>query len=182
MMPSVKPRTMGSPSAGHIRPDQACSVHAPGIITPCPLWSGQSPGPDEKTRHRRPGHTGLAAALRTQHHRDYLNHTPLVPSWSDLRWRGWRCSSASYRHADNTWTGRHPWGDRSFHPDWTPFVEQATIRQLLLFGFPPPGHPYWTPETIQDLQVRYPGLDTRRWRPDSLRNGPGRMPISSGEP
>jgi hypothetical protein len=73
----------------------------------------------------------------------------------------------SYRHADNLWTGRHAWGDHSFHPDWTPFVEQATVRQLLLFGFPPPGHPYWTPETIEGLQVRYPGLDTRPWRPEA---------------
>ena len=42
----------------------------------------------------------------------------------------------SYKHADNLWTGRHAWGDRSFHPDWNPFVEQASIRQLALFGFP----------------------------------------------
>lgn len=67
----------------------------------------------------------------------------------------------SYKHADNLGTGRHAWGDHSFHPDWNPFVEQATLRQLLLFGFPPPGHPYWTPQTLQDLAVRYPGLDTR---------------------
>jgi hypothetical protein len=70
----------------------------------------------------------------------------------------------SYRHADNAWTGRHAWGDHSFHPDWTPFVEQATLRQLLLFGFPQPGHPYWTEETISQLQVRYPNLDTTQWQ------------------
>jgi hypothetical protein len=49
-------------------------------------------------------------------------------------------------------------------PDWNPFVEQATIRQLQLFGFPPPGHPYWTPVTLRELAVRYPGLDTRPWQ------------------
>jgi hypothetical protein len=162
-----------------------------------------------------------ATSYEQERHRDYLNHTPLVPSASDLRWRGlemfiWlsdvpedhgpahivplpvtagvpalphgylrserpdffeheqsgagpagtvvaystdtfhrgtettgprsaRYSAhVSYRHADNLWTGRHAWGDRSFHPDWKPFVEQATVRQLLLFGFPPAGHPYWT--------------------------------------
>ena len=35
------------------------------------------------------------------------------------------------------------------------------------FGFPPPGHPYWTPETIIQLHVRYPGLDTHQWQPGS---------------
>ena len=181
-----------------------------------------------------------AANYEQEHHRDYLNHTPLVPS-PDLRWRGlemfiWlsdvpddygptrivplpvtagapalphgylrserpdfyehevsgagpagtivaystdtfhrgteitapqsaRYSAhVSYRHADNLWAGRHAWGDRSFHPDWKPFVEQATVQQLLLFGFPPPGHSYWTPEAIEGLQVRYPGLDTRQWQ------------------
>jgi hypothetical protein len=29
-----------------------------------------------------------AASYEQEHHRDYLNHTPLVPSTGDLRWRG----------------------------------------------------------------------------------------------
>jgi hypothetical protein len=70
----------------------------------------------------------------------------------------------SSQHADNLWTGRPAWGDRSFHPDWNPFVGQASMRQLALFGVPPPGRPYWTPQTIAQLAARYPGLDTRRWR------------------
>lgn len=37
------------------------------------------------------------------------------------------------------------------------------MRQLLLFGFPPPGHPYWTPQTLSDLAVRYPRLDVEKW-------------------
>jgi Phytanoyl-CoA dioxygenase (PhyH) len=186
-----------------------------------------------------------AAGYEQEHHRDYLNHTPLVPAAADPRWRGlemfiwlsdvtedhgpthvvplpvtagapalphgylrserpsWyerersgagpagtvvaystdtfhrgteitaprsaRFSAhVSYKHADNHWTGRHSWGDRSFHPHWNPFVEQASTRQLLLFGFPPPGHPYWTPQTVDDLAVRYPGLSPRQWRPGAV--------------
>jgi ectoine hydroxylase-related dioxygenase (phytanoyl-CoA dioxygenase family) len=182
-----------------------------------------------------------AAAYEQEHHRDYLNHTPLVPAADDVRWRGlemfiwlsdvpedhgpthlvplavtagvpplphgylrperpeWYArersaagpagtvvaystdtfhrgteirasrsarfsAHASYKHADSQWTSRHSWGDRSFCPDWNPFAEQATVRQLQLFGFPPPGHPYWTPQTLRDLAVRYPGLDTRPWQ------------------
>ena len=181
-----------------------------------------------------------ATTYEQEHHRDYLNHTPLAPS-TDIRWRGlemfiWLSDvteelgpthlvplsvteglpalphvqrrserpalyehelsgagpagtivvystdtfhrateltapgagrfsiHASYRHADNTWTSRHSWGDQSFHPDWQPFVEQATMRQLLLFGFPPPGHPYWTPETLEGVATRYPGLDVTPWQ------------------
>jgi hypothetical protein len=181
-----------------------------------------------------------ATTYEQEHHRDYLNHTPLAPS-IDIRWRGlelfiWLSEvteelgpthlvplsvtnglpalphlqqrseqpalyqqegsalgpegtmvaystdtfhrateltaplsarfsiHASYRHAENTWTSRHSWGDRSFHPDWPSFVEQATMRQLLLFGFPPPGHPYWTSETIKGVATRYPGLDLTAWQ------------------
>ena len=84
---------------------------------------------------------------------------------------------ASYRHAHNTWTSRHSWGDRSFHPDWLPFVEQATVRQLLAFGFPPPGHPYWTSETLEGVATRYPGLDVGPWRgPDSPEGDTSALP------
>lgn len=180
-----------------------------------------------------------AATYEQEHHRDFLNHTPLVPS-SDIRWRGvemfiWlvdvpqalgptrivplsvsgemppiphtysrserphfyesEVSSAgvvgtvlaystetfhrgteltqpnsarfsahvSYRRADAPWLDRHAWGDRSFMPEWAPFVEQASPRQLLLLGFPAPGHPYWTQETVKGMKVRYPGLDLSSW-------------------
>jgi ectoine hydroxylase-related dioxygenase (phytanoyl-CoA dioxygenase family) len=180
-----------------------------------------------------------ATTYEQEHHRDYLNHTPLAPS-SDTRWRGvemfiWLCdvpeslgptrivplsvsgtvpalphtysrsgrpdfyesevSSAggpgtvvaystetfhrgteltrptsarfsahvSYRRADAPWLDRHAWGDRSFLPAWNPFIEQASARQLLLFGVPPPGHPYWTSETLEGMKVRYPGLDLSSW-------------------
>jgi hypothetical protein len=38
-----------------------------------------------------------AANYEQEHHRDYLNHTPLVPSASDLRWRGSRSLPAHAR-------------------------------------------------------------------------------------
>lgn len=181
-----------------------------------------------------------AVHYEQEHHRDYLNHTPLAPS-REIRWRGlemfiWLTDvnedlgpthlvplsvtngipalphvqgrserpalyeheasgagpagtvvaystdtfhrateltaedaarfsiHASYRHADNTWTSRHSWGGQSFHPDWQPFVEQATVQQLLLFGFPPPGHPYRTSETLEGVATRYPGLDLTPWQ------------------
>lgn len=181
-----------------------------------------------------------AADYRQAHHRDYLNHTPLVPSsapqfrqlemfvyLSDVtiehgpthlvsrtvtgpvpalphaylpserpEWyaaevpaagpagtvlaysvdtfhrgtamrapRGARYTmQVNFRAAANEWMTRHSWGDRSFEPAWTPFVHRATPRQLQLFGFPPPGHPFWTPETLTGMAERYPSLDLSAWR------------------
>lgn len=70
----------------------------------------------------------------------------------------------NYRPAAAEWAQRHAWADRSHDPHWYRFVEQATPRQLELFGFPAPGHPYWTPATLDGVGQRYPGLDMTPWR------------------
>ena len=71
----------------------------------------------------------------------------------------------NYRPAAAEWAQRHAWADRSHDPRWYRFVEQATPRELALFGFPPPGHAYWTAETLAGVGQRYPGLDLAPWRP-----------------
>ena len=55
---------------------------------------------------------------------------------------------------------RHAWANRSHEPEWYAFVARASLRQLLLFGFPPPGHPFWNAETLASVAQRYPGLDS----------------------
>lgn len=70
----------------------------------------------------------------------------------------------NYRPATAEWAHRHAWADRSHNPHWYRFVEQASPRQLELFGFPRPGHPYWTAETLTGVSQRYPGLDMQPWR------------------
>ncbi len=70
----------------------------------------------------------------------------------------------SFRPAADEWVGRQGWGDRSFDSSWEPFVNRASVEQLALFGFPPPGHPFWTPRTLAALEVRYPDLCTAPWR------------------
>jgi hypothetical protein len=66
--------------------------------------------------------------------------------------------------------GRRGWGHWANHPTWVPFVERLTPDQLSVFGFPPPGHDYWTMATIDGVQRRYPGLDMAPWR-DGLATG-----------
>jgi hypothetical protein len=70
----------------------------------------------------------------------------------------------SFRLAEAEWGQGTGWADRSHEPAWYRFVHRATPRQLALFGFPPPGHPYWTATTIRGVGERYPGLDMTPWR------------------
>jgi hypothetical protein len=69
----------------------------------------------------------------------------------------------NFRAGANEWMTRHSWGDRSFDPHWAPFVESVDPSRLSLFGFPAPGHPYWTRQTLNALAGRYPNLDTSYW-------------------
>lgn len=71
----------------------------------------------------------------------------------------------NYRAATSEWAHRHAWASRSHHRAWYRFVERASVRQLLLFGFPPPGHAFWTDATLAAMALRYPNLDLSQWRP-----------------
>lgn len=69
-----------------------------------------------------------------------------------------------FRPAHVEWAQRLAWADRSHLPHWYRFVSRASPRQLELFGFPPPGHRYWTAETLAGVGQRYPDLDLLPWR------------------
>jgi hypothetical protein len=43
-------------------------------------------------------------------------------------------------------------------------IEKLTPRQRQLLGIPAPGHDYWTDETVDYLEVRYPGADSTPYR------------------
>jgi hypothetical protein len=70
----------------------------------------------------------------------------------------------AYRPARAEWGQRMPWASRSHEPGWYRFAHRATPRQLALFGFPPPAHPYWTEATLAGTAQRYPGLNMTPWR------------------
>ncbi|MEV0718457.1 phytanoyl-CoA dioxygenase family protein [Asanoa sp. NPDC050611] len=69
-----------------------------------------------------------------------------------------------FRPANLHWGQRVAWAERSFSTPWVDFVGRATPRQLQTFGFPPPGHDYWTAETLAGTAQRYPMLDLTPWR------------------
>ena len=70
----------------------------------------------------------------------------------------------NFRAAGNEWMSRYSWAIRAHSDEWYAFVERASVSQLRAVGFPPPGHPYWTDETLAGTALRYPGLDLSPWR------------------
>jgi len=70
----------------------------------------------------------------------------------------------SFKPGGMEWGGYQAWPFKGFQPAWHQWVRRATPRQLALLGFPRPGDPYWTDETIAGVGARYPGLDMTPWR------------------
>ncbi|HXQ61411.1 MAG TPA: phytanoyl-CoA dioxygenase family protein [Acidimicrobiales bacterium] len=70
----------------------------------------------------------------------------------------------AYKPAHLDWIGYQAWPIKGFSPEWHKFVRQASVRQLSVLGFPEPGDPYWTDETLAGVAARYPGLDMSPWR------------------
>jgi hypothetical protein len=71
----------------------------------------------------------------------------------------------NFRKSSDDWITRRAWTDRANRGSaWSNFVAAASPDQLRLFGFPPPGHPYWTDTTLGGVAQRYPGFDPEPWR------------------
>jgi hypothetical protein len=77
----------------------------------------------------------------------------------------------NFRPAGSDWQSRHSWQRHANRPAWSHFVEVASPRQLALFGWPPPGHSFWTEQTVAAIQQRYPGLDVTAWRTAVVTTG-----------
>jgi hypothetical protein len=69
-----------------------------------------------------------------------------------------------YRGADCPFNGYHQYSQFGEKPEMKRFIQQATPRQREMLGFPPPGHPYWTPQTLAAVAARYPRMDITPYR------------------
>lgn len=69
-----------------------------------------------------------------------------------------------FKIAGQDWIGFDAPQARATSPDWVAFAEGCTVRELELFGFPPPGHPIWDDALIAATADRYPNLDLTAWR------------------
>ncbi|MFZ0667125.1 MAG: phytanoyl-CoA dioxygenase family protein [Acidimicrobiales bacterium] len=70
----------------------------------------------------------------------------------------------SFRKGAAEWGGYHAWPYKGLSPDWHNFVNGSNPRELATLGFPKPGHPYWTEQTLAGVSARYRGLDMALWR------------------
>ncbi len=70
----------------------------------------------------------------------------------------------SYKPAATDWLGSFGLPNAGEDMSWHRFMQRTNERQLTVLGFPPPGHPYWTAETLAGVAARYPLLDLSPWR------------------
>ena len=70
----------------------------------------------------------------------------------------------TYAPAACKWLGIVGWSQRAIRPDFSAWIETASPHERTLFGFPPPGHSYWTEETLGGVGARYPGMDLTPYR------------------
>ena len=89
-----------------------------------------------------------------------LYRTDILHRGSDMTGEGRSQVSllADFQVRGTTWGGKMAWPKQS--PDrWARFIPQCDVRQRDLFGFPRPGDPYWSEETLDGVAARYPGID-----------------------
>ena len=78
----------------------------------------------------------------------------------------------AFKPAATDWIGYHAFPARAEDMAWHRFMRYATERQLTLLGFPKPGDPYWTTQTLAGVAARYPSLDMYAWRDAVPRPSP----------
>jgi hypothetical protein len=133
-----------------------------GIDEEQPTWLSQRGSPELYEREvSAAGSAGTVVA--------YANDT-FHRGTAMTRPRGARYTiHVNFRPEGVDWISRHPWQKYTNSSCWHAFVLRATPEQLALFGFPRPGHPYWTDEAIRGVAERYPGLDLKPWN-DAMRS------------
>jgi Phytanoyl-CoA dioxygenase (PhyH) len=94
-----------------------------------------------------------------------LYRTDILHRGSDMTGSGRSRFSilADYQVRGTTWGGKMAWPKAS--PErWARFIPQCGVRERDLFGFPRPGDPYWSEQTLAGVAARYPGLDLSPYR------------------
>jgi hypothetical protein len=129
-----------------------------GVSAATPLWPNVRPAGDPLYARERPAEaragSALIYSLRTWH-------------------RGARMTAASGQriaHHLSFYNGACRWlGATCFHrqaesPEMHALITRSSPQQRWALGFPLPGSPYWTEDTIRDSQLRYPGIDFAPYR------------------
>jgi ectoine hydroxylase-related dioxygenase (phytanoyl-CoA dioxygenase family) len=70
----------------------------------------------------------------------------------------------AFHTAGYPWLGSHTFQGLGHRAEMQHLVTHATPRQRELLGFPAPGDPYWTEETLAGVAARYPEMDMSPYR------------------
>jgi ectoine hydroxylase-related dioxygenase (phytanoyl-CoA dioxygenase family) len=70
----------------------------------------------------------------------------------------------AYQHRSMTWGGWRNYVRTAPRPDMATLITQLSPDRRSMVGFPPIGDPYWTPESIDAVQRRYPEMDLTPYR------------------
>ena len=66
-----------------------------------------------------------------------------------------------YGRADHYWEGVRSFTNLGMNEHFRAFIGRLAARERALFRFPPPGHEYYTQETLARLEEQYPGWNAR---------------------
>ncbi|MEM7218524.1 MAG: phytanoyl-CoA dioxygenase family protein [Pseudomonadota bacterium] len=70
----------------------------------------------------------------------------------------------SYTPARARWTGIVGWSEQANRKEFARWMAGATTAERELFGFPPPGDPFWDEEALAGVAARYPDMDLTPYR------------------
>ncbi|RPG29111.1 MAG: hypothetical protein CBC52_005680 [Gammaproteobacteria bacterium TMED92] len=70
----------------------------------------------------------------------------------------------SYAPKGPKWLGIVGWPEQGVHKSFTAWMEQATLEERELIGFPAPGDEYWSDETLAGVSARFPNMDMRPYK------------------
>jgi hypothetical protein len=70
----------------------------------------------------------------------------------------------AFQKAGSTWAGWRSLAMGGNDPALATLLCALSPRQRTILGFPAPGHPYWTSETLTDVGRRYPAMDLGPYR------------------
>jgi hypothetical protein len=129
-------------------------------------------GPEANFSRDDEGRSNLQRALQ-QHERSSASRAgSIFPYAIDVYHRGTNMTvprghrfavMACFKAAEDASIGYHAWPFHHLKP-WHNIFNHATPEQLECFGVHPPGHPFWTPTTLQRAQARYPDWDLQIYR------------------
>jgi len=120
--------------------------HAPDVAR----WRAQHLYPREVHADYRPG------TVLFYRHDTWHRGTPLTPGALRLT------LNMTFRKAGSEWisTLQRGWSWAMYRSSrvMEKLIANASVEQRCVLGFPPPGHPYWTPATVTAVRARYGAL------------------------